>query len=176
MRGRTVLLLVALLSASCSEEAGARRASRLKSADRKAIEAIILEKVDIARRAWEARDARIMIPDTVTVSLRSPDGQVITPAEMRDALQKRMDGVSRVDTMMVRVDSFLVVTPDSVLAYSTQRFVRLLRRPDGYERLRFSVVVHEQSFIRREEEWVTATPEREVKPRSWWGDESPPHE
>lgn len=169
---RAFVLMPLFLGVVCSSAPKAR----FTKEDEGAIESLILAKADIARRAWRAGDARIMIPETTTVSVRTPFGEVLSPETMRAELQRRMDRVVRIDTMGVHVDSFRVAGRDSVYAYSTQRFVRLIRRPeDGREGQRFSVAVHEQLFVRRGGRWVDAGPEREMDTWNWWaGDEPPP--
>jgi hypothetical protein len=75
-----------------------------------------------------------------------------------------MNMTTRVHTMNEVLDSIKVVTADSVLAYSSQRFARIVRLPDGVERQRLSTVIHEIPMRRREQSWVQAGPVRELNP------------
>jgi hypothetical protein len=128
-----------------------------------------------ARRAWELRDASLMIPDTTVGVVRStPSGSTTDAAAMRADIQRRMEMTTRVDTMTSVIDSLHALSSDSVLVYSTQRFVRVIRLSEGVERQRVSTVIHEQLLLRRSGHWDSVGAIREIQPRAWWADEAPP--
>jgi len=153
----------------------AQSAAGATTADSVAIVAIIDRLTATARRAWETRDARLMIPDTAAgAAVRNPQGQMVSSADLRADLRRRMDLTTRVDTMIERLDSVRMVHRDTALAYSSQRFVRLVRMPDGAQRRRFSTVAHERTMVRRSNRWADSGPVREIAPRAWWEGETPP--
>lgn len=55
----------------------------------------------------------------------------MTAADLQADLQRRMNMTVRLGTLMEVLDSIHVLQPDSVVAYSTQRFVRVIRLDDG---------------------------------------------
>ncbi len=143
----------------------------LSSADRTAIAAHVERVNATARRAWEARDPSLLVPDSPSVFVRTPQGQLLTATDLRADLQRRMNMTTRVDTLIEVLDSIRVVRPDSVLAYTSQRFVRVIRLPEGVERQRLSTVIHEIPMVRRELRWAQAGPLREINPKAWWAGE-----
>jgi hypothetical protein len=82
-----------------------------------------------------------------------------------------MDMTTRVDTIMEVLDSVRVVTTDNVLACSPQRFVRVIRLPEGVRRQRISTVIHERPVVRANGQWRLTGAIREIGPRAWWADE-----
>jgi hypothetical protein len=135
-----------------------------KPADRTEIERIIEEHAATARRAWILRDAALMVPEI------TGEGA----AEGRADLQRKMDKVMSIDTLSVVVDSICATNADKADAYSTERFVRVVRMPDGTTRRRFSTVQHVQTYARAGGSWtITGTP-RSRSAKGWWEGEAPP--
>jgi len=168
---RLSFLVPLLVALACASGSSPKRG--VPAADRKAIEKLVLDAADLARRAWDARDASLMIPESTTASVQSPLGVVYSPDRLRQDLQHRMDRVIRIDTMDVRVDSMRASGRDSIFVYSTQRFVRMIRQPeDGREGQRFSLAIHEQLFVRTKGVWSSAGPERQLHTRNWWAGDS----
>jgi ketosteroid isomerase-like protein len=98
----------------------------------------------------------------------------MTAAQLRADLQRRMNMTTRVDTLVEVLDSIRLITRDSILAYSSQRFVRLIRLDNGSERQRISTITHERPVIRSRGQWKLVGAVREIAPRAWWADEAPP--
>jgi hypothetical protein len=133
----------------------------ISNEDRVAIAAQIERFNNEARRAWDLRDASIMIPDT------TQEGA----AAMRADIQRRMDMTTRVDTMIEVLDTLRVIGQDSVLAYSKQRFVRVIRLPEGEEKQRISTITHVRTFVHSQNGWEPVGPLLEQNPRAWWAGE-----
>src|SRR5262245_38364023 len=134
MGSSPILPAVARAALACVPPSAAAQAS-LTRGDRAAIAGEIAHMATTARQAWATRNAKILIPDS-TLSVRTPDGRTLNAAEMRADLQRRMDATTRVDTLIEVLDSVRVVTRDSALAYSSQRFVRLMRIDGRAQRAR----------------------------------------
>ncbi len=146
--------------------------ARLAPIDRAAIAAEIDRMVATARHAWGTRNASLLIPDS-TLSVRTPDGGTLDAVQMRAELQRRMSMTTRVDTLIEVLDSVRVITADSVLAYSAQRFVRAIRLDGGAERQRISTMIHERPVVRVAGQWRMTGAVREISRRAWWVDEPP---
>ena len=156
---------------------GAAPASR--AADRRALVEFIKRRIDIADRAWNARDARLMFPADSTagadtsIVVRTPDGRPISRAANIADLQRRMDMTTRIDTMRTVVDSVFFSAPDSAVVFTSQLFVRMMKLPDQPERQRISSVIHRQRFARGPFGWDIASPVEELSPHARWADEKP---
>jgi hypothetical protein len=176
-RGLGFLCIAIAFAAACTRtNRSTPQKSQPSQADRNAIAAVIDAQTAQARRAWELRDASLIIPDTTQGAVReTAEGATTEAASMRADIQRRMDMTTRVDTMSTVLDSLHAVGADSVRAYSSQRFVRMIRLSETEERQRISTVTHEQLFIRRAGRWEAVGPLREISPRAWWAGESPPH-
>jgi len=155
------LVAILLVFLACTRTTPSRDV--ISNEDRAAIAAEIERFNDEARRAWAQRDASIMIPDT------TQEGA----AAMRADIQRRMDMTTRVDTMIEDLDTLHVIGPDSVLAYSKQRFVRVMRLSDGEEKQRISTVTHVRTFARRPSGWEPVGPLLARDQRAWWAGETP---
>lgn len=135
--------------------------ARLGPAEHAAIAAEVDRMAATARRAWATRDAKLLVPDST-----------VTAEQLRADLQRRMNVTVRVDTLVEALDSTRSVTRDSVLAYSSQRFVGVVRL-SGVERVRISTVIHERPFVRTAGRWRATGAVREIAQRGMWADETP---
>jgi hypothetical protein len=132
------------------------------------------QRAGVARRAWELKDPRGLIEadDSVTV-LRRPDGSIVTAKDLRADLARRMAMVVRLDTLREELET-LRPEGDSVEVTSRQRFVRLVKLPDGQERVRVSTVQHRQWVRRIDGRWRGIGPVQESDQVAYWADEGPP--
>ena len=170
MRARSLLVLVLAALPLAPRTSEAQRA--FTDSDRAAVADAIARMAARARQAWDTRNAGLLVPDSA-LTVRTPQGGTITAAQLRADLQRRMDMTTRVDTLVELLDSTRVMTPDSVLAYSSQRFVRVVRLEDGSERRRISTITHERPFVRVAGRWEMTGAVREIDPRAWWADSTP---
>lgn len=151
-----------ILTAAAIVPARVSAQARLGPAEHAAIAAEVDRMAATARRAWTTRDAKLLVPDST-----------LAADQLRADVQRRMNVTVRVDTLVEVLDSVRSVTRDSILAYSSQRFVRLMRLESGVERVRISAVIHERSFVRSAGRWRTTGTAREIAPRAMWADETP---
>ena len=169
----SMLALIAAATAPSKQSSPPDRA-----ADRKALTEIVKRWTDKADRAWNARDARLMFPDSTGVAdtaavVRTPDGRPISRAANIADLQRRMDMTTRIDTMRTVVDSVFFSAPDSAVVFSSQLFVRMMKVGGQPERQRISSVIHRQRFGRGSKGWEAAGPVEELNPKARWADENP---
>ncbi|MGH7584994.1 MAG: DUF5990 family protein [Gemmatimonadales bacterium] len=80
---------------------------------------------------------------------------------------------ARVDTLVEVLDRVRVITTDTVLAYSSQRFVRVVRLDGGVERQRISTIIHERPLVRVAGRWRMTGVVREIAPCAWWAGQPP---
>lgn len=155
---RPTLALAALawLPASGAAQAG------LTPRDSAAIAAEIARMTTTEQRAWAMRNPGILIPDSA-----------LNAIQLRADLQRRMDMTTRLDTLIEALDSVRGVTKDSALAYSSQRFVGVVRLDGRPGRVLVFTVTHERPFVRASGRWQVRGAKREIAPRSWWVDETP---
>lgn len=142
--------------------------------DRAALTELVHRAAAETRAAWEARDARRMLPgDPDEVLVRTPDGRNLTRAMCVADIQRRMDMTKSIDEMDESVER-IELDGDRAEVYSSQRFARVMALPDGAERRRISSVTHKRTFRRAAGEWRAEGALEEIDPKAWWEDEGPP--